>query len=320
MPAQAQSREACIRDIYVRQCRVMEARYPALRELGRSPTAENPTEIFEDYCWHVRRIDPAAANLDRIDIHEDMLPRMSAPALRDRLLPDLLALQTARGLAAKVSPFLQAGDNPRYKETIDALWAEHTRNYGFDTRRLRGTSINRGNCLRFYFSQNPSVLKGKRVLHFAPELPIRTWMREAADRIGFIYAAADGFIPGMDHYVDLCDIALDDAQFDVVIIHRVLEHVIDDSTALTELHRILAPGGILNISVPEVLYLPDTADWRVPDPKDHQHFRVYGRNFASMLETAGFEPNRCDWMFEQAPEKLAKANAYPLRFYNALKR
>jgi len=321
MTTPQQSRAACIRDIYVRQCRFMESRYPALRKLGRSPTSEKPSDVFENYCWQTKRLDPEAAALDRIDLYESLLPRVSDLALRDQMLQDLVTMQAARGLAHKVTPFLKAGDDPYYQKTIDALWAEHTRHYGFDTSDLRsqGATINRGNCLRFYFSQNPSILKGKKVLHFAPELPIRGWMREAARNIGFTYATADGFITDMDHYVDLCDIALDDEQFDVVIIHRVLEHVIDDSAALAELHRILAPGGILNISVPEIMYLADTADWRVPDPKVHQHFRVYGRSFPGMLEDAGFQSNRCDWLFAQSPARLREAGAFPLRFYNALK-
>lgn len=93
----------------------------------------------------------------------------------------------------------------------------------------------------------------------------------------------------------------------------------DDAAALREMHRVLSAGGCLSISVPEIMYLPHAADWRVPDSKVHSHFRNYGRDFPAHLVRAGFGPTRCDWLFHQPPAHLQAAKAYPLLFYNARK-
>jgi len=56
----------------------------------------------------------------------------------------------------------------------------------------------------------------------------------------------------------------DDASFDVVFSHEVLEHVDDDRAAVREAHRVLAPGGWLVAFVPNRLYPFEThgAYWR----------------------------------------------------------
>jgi 2-polyprenyl-3-methyl-5-hydroxy-6-metoxy-1,4-benzoquinol methylase len=45
-------------------------------------------------------------------------------------------------------------------------------------------------------------------------------------------------------------LAVEDAAFDVVLCNQVLEHVPDDRSAFLELHRVLRPGGLLIVGVP----------------------------------------------------------------------
>jgi predicted SAM-dependent methyltransferase len=101
--------------------------------------------------------------------------------------------------------------------------------------------------------------------------------------------------------------------------HRVLEHVIDDFTALAELHRVLRPGGTLNISVPEALYLQKTMDWLVPDPRVHHHYRMYGRDFQALLLKAGFDAERSEYLLKLQPDQLKSLGAYPMLIYVARK-
>ncbi len=317
MTQRAESRFANIQAIYFRQCEFLVRRYPELRDLGLPVSAQTARQIFDIYCWQVKRIDSVAGAQDFVKFYEQLLAQTNDAPLRQVVVDKLVDLQIARGMPHKALPFL-AADDPNRK-SIGALGDEHAAHYGYDLRRFDLTKIDRGDSLRFYFSNNTEILSGKRVLHVAPEARLRPWMREASSEVGFYYTTADGFAEDVDHYIDLCALPFPDGHFDIIIIHRVLEHVIDNATALHELQRVLQPGGILNISVPEQLYLPRTADWRVPDPRAHMHFRIYGRDFPAMLMKAGFLAERCDWLLKQSVSMLASFDAYPMLFYNAVK-
>lgn len=312
------ARLANIQQIYVRQCRFLQQRYPALTDLRIPVTGENASAVFDLYCWHVKRMDPVASAQDRARLCHKTLQKPLDPGLRRAILEDLVTVQIARGMPHRALQFLEAGDPLRAR--IDACATEHAERYGYDLRTFDLTGTDRGSALRFYFSENVATLKGRKVLHIAPEAKCRGWMQEAAKQVGFSYATADGFTDDVDHAIDLCALPFSEGQFDYIIVHRVLEHVIDDVTALKEFARVIPQGGVLNISVPEQMYMPETADWRVPDPDVHHHFRVYGRDFPQMLEAAGFESGRCDWLLQQSTTRLKLFGAYPLLFYNAVKR
>jgi SAM-dependent methyltransferase len=83
---------------------------------------------------------------------------------------------------------------------------------------------------------------------------------------------------------DLTQCPLPSASFDAVVLLNVLEHIERDDLALTQLHRILRPGGILIAEVPAGPGLYDSYDAHL------MHFRRYGmRSFVSLAESRGFE-------------------------------
>ena len=131
---------------------------------------------------------------------------------------------------------------------------------------------------------------GGRVIHFAPEAPIERRLRATVAG----YVTAD-LVPGADLQLDLQALDLPDASFDVVLCVHVLEHVPDDAAAMHELHRILEPGGWGIVQVP-ILRETTDEDPSVTDAQERlrrfgqaDHVRVYGRDFADRLVTAGFE-------------------------------
>ena len=68
----------------------------------------------------------------------------------------------------------------------------------------------------------------------------------------------------------------DDATFDKVICSEVLEHVPDDNGAISELTRVLKPGGILAVSVPS--RLAESVCWKISDDYHNTpggHIRIY---------------------------------------------
>ncbi len=152
-------------------------------------------------------------------------------------------------------------------------------------------SIPRQRTEVWHLCQRSKLLQEKKVLHFAPERGISRWMRKR----GVNVTTADLNAPA-DLRLDLTDIDLPDACFDVVVCNHVLEHVADWRAALREIRRILRPGGLLVCSFPIDPHLPTVdEDASVADPAgriarfgQHDHLRVFGRDSARLLEDAGF--------------------------------
>jgi 2-polyprenyl-3-methyl-5-hydroxy-6-metoxy-1,4-benzoquinol methylase len=77
-------------------------------------------------------------------------------------------------------------------------------------------------------------------------------------------------------FADVTDYPADDNSFDVIFFNHVLEHIPDDVGALRELHRVLAPGGIVILGTPN----EGAAFWQLayrlqPESRrltDHVHF------------------------------------------------
>ncbi len=68
----------------------------------------------------------------------------------------------------------------------------------------------------------------------------------------------------------------DDAIFDKVICSEVLEHVPDDHGAISELTRVLKPGGVLAVSVPS--RFAESICWKISDDYHNTpggHIRIY---------------------------------------------
>jgi SAM-dependent methyltransferase len=95
---------------------------------------------------------------------------------------------------------------------------------------------------------------------------------------------------------DIQKIPLPNQCFDAILCSHVLEHVRDDRKALKELHRILKPQGWAYLQVPidysRGVTLQDpainTRELRLKHYWDHDHVRLYGRDFLGRLQAAGF--------------------------------
>jgi SAM-dependent methyltransferase len=89
---------------------------------------------------------------------------------------------------------------------------------------------------------------------------------------------------GLVHKGDICGMPFSDASFDVVLATDVIEHVEDDQLALTELVRVLKPGGLAIITVPAFQKLYGLQD-RVA-----RHLRRYLRqDLVAKIRGAGFD-------------------------------
>ena len=88
---------------------------------------------------------------------------------------------------------------------------------------------------------------------------------------------------------DALGLPFPDASFDRVIAAEVLEHVGPDRSAMTELARVLRPGGILAVTVPR--WLPERVNWALSHEyhdKPGGHVRIYRRRtLVERLRRAG---------------------------------
>lgn len=152
----------------------------------------------------------------------------------------------------------------------------------------RCAAITRDRFLHWCFAQRTPQPRGRRLLETSPRLgsEYREMMRRWFD-----YRASDfdQSAHRADIQLDLQDIDLPDASLDVVLSAHVLEHVPDTRRALTELHRVIAPGGRMFLQVP--LIQGRTAP--PPEPEYHADhtpvFWRFGWDLTDLLREAGFQ-------------------------------
>ena len=84
-----------------------------------------------------------------------------------------------------------------------------------------------------------------------------------------------------------------DDTFDCVVTSEVLEHIQDDVAAISELRRVLKPGGTLGVTVPT--WFPEKINWMLSDeyhaPKSPGgHVRIYSATeLKAKLRSAGLD-------------------------------
>ncbi len=89
----------------------------------------------------------------------------------------------------------------------------------------------------------------------------------------------------------ILDMPYEDGSFDVVLASEILEHVPEDVQAISELARILAPGGTLAVTVPR--WLPEAVCWALSDEyhaNEGGHIRIYKADeLRAKLEATGLQ-------------------------------
>ena len=88
------------------------------------------------------------------------------------------------------------------------------------------------------------------------------------------------------------DLPFDDATFDRVVAAEVLEHLPKDEQAMTELFRVLKPGGLIAVTVPR--WGPELVCWALSSAYhevEGGHVRIYrGSELRRRLTRAGLTP------------------------------
>lgn len=137
--------------------------------------------------------------------------------------------------------------------------------------------------------------KEAKMLHIAPELCFMNRF-EALENLEYI--SADIESPLAKVKMDIHEIPFEDNSVDIIFCNHVLEHVDDDMKALSEMLRVLRPGGWAILQVPFFYPLPKTTyeDKSIVDPKEREkafgqddHVRMYGEDYGERLASSGFK-------------------------------
>lgn len=137
------------------------------------------------------------------------------------------------------------------------------------------------------------TLRG-RILHFSPSRPL---FRKLKKMTAIEYTSTDyedEFLA--DKKLDITKIDEADAHFDYIICYHVLEHIVEDAQAMSELFRVLKTDGTAIIQTPfkdGEIY----EDWSIVSKLDRlkyfdqeDHVRIYSANgLAKRLQLAGFQ-------------------------------
>jgi len=160
-------------------------------------------------------------------------------------------------------------------------------------------SLDRDRLIYLYLRMQTDIFKSSlKVFHVAPEGCIRALL----NRIPNIdYTAGMKYHEGYyydrnTNKLDITDLQFEDNAFDVIICNHVLEHIREDLKAIGELYRVLKPGGWAILQVPISKILETTfEDPSVTTPEGREnifgqfnHFRIYGQDYQSRLNSQGF--------------------------------
>ncbi|HCE55340.1 MAG TPA: SAM-dependent methyltransferase [Lutibacter sp.] len=230
-----------------------------------------------------------------------------------------------------VSPFLAIYlKGSRFTDPIDNKSFRNFLPYGYGKQRKNALapstlSLERHRLLWLYLKNETDFFTAsKKVLHIAPE---QCFLKRFKNLKNLDYLTADLYSPIADVKADICDLPFEENIFDIVFCNHVLEHIEDDQKAMSELYRVLKPGGMGIFQIPQDLSREKTyEDFSITNPEDrakhfgqYDHVRVYGKDYFNRLRAVGFlveEVNYSEKISSELIEKycLTKGEILPVCF------
>ncbi len=211
--------------------------------------------------------------------------------------------------------WMYRGDN--FTDPIDGKSYKSFLPYGYEKQRQNvlspGTlSLERHRLMWLYLQKETDFFsKELKVLHMAPE---QSFYKRFRAMKNLDYTTCDLDSPIADVKADIQDLPFEDNSFDVIFCNHVLEHVEDDQKALSELYRVMKPGGWGIFQVPIRYQLEKSfEDNSITDRKEriekfgqYDHVRVYGMDYYETLKNVGFEVEKVNLSKKLSVEEIKK--------------
>ena len=205
----------------------------------------------------------------------------------------------------------------KFTDPIDGKSFRKFLSYGYNKLRKNALSpstlsLERHRLLWLYLI-NETVLFEKKIklLHFAPE---QAFYKRFKKLNNIQYDSIDINSPLAKIKADICDLPIKDNTYDFILCNHVLEHVLDDNKAMSELYRVLKKGGTGIFQVPIDMNRKKTfQDDSITDKLErnkifgqYDHVRVYGKDYFNKLENTGFKVQQIDYSKEFSNEEILK--------------
>ncbi|MCE7060465.1 class I SAM-dependent methyltransferase [Dyadobacter sp. CY343] len=178
-------------------------------------------------------------------------------------------------------------------------------------------SLERHRLMGLYLKQKTNFFTADlKVLHVAPEY---CFIDRFEKMKNLDYITADIESPLAKVKMDIHQIPFPENTFDVAFCNHVMEHVDDYILAMSELYRVLKPGGWALIQSPQDLkYATTYEDATITDPKEREkhflqndHLRLFGRNYGRELEKGGFTVKEDRFVMDELSKAEVKRYALP---------
>jgi len=210
---------------------------------------------------------------------------------------------------------LLSGD--KFTDPIDGKSFRKFLSYGYTKLRKNALSpstlsLERHRLLWLYL-KNETVLFEKKIklLHFAPEQAFYKRFKKLSN---IQYDTIDINSPLAKIKADICDLPIKENTYDFILCNHVLEHVLDDNKAMSELYRVLKKGGTGIFQVPidmkrEKTFQDDSITDKLERNKifgQYDHVRVYGKDYFKKLEDTGFKVQQIDYSKKFSDKEILK--------------
>ncbi|MBP2834059.1 class I SAM-dependent methyltransferase [Aquimarina sp. U1-2] len=204
-----------------------------------------------------------------------------------------------------------------YTDPIDGKSFSKFLPYGYENQRENvlspsTLSLERHRLLWLYLKNETSFFSAPaKVLHFAPEQAFYKRFRKLEH---LEYTTTDLNSPLADVKADICNLPFKNDDYDIIFCNHVLEHIPDDTKAMQEIFRVLKPGGMAILQIPQQLDRKTTfEDYGITDAKErarifgqYDHVRIYGRDYFDKLRSIGFTVQEVSYTKKLTAKEVTK--------------